>query len=66
MPKKEDFYLVADDIDSLLELIEKIKEENKNKISNSFKFYLREAKRYSLTTEGLEALYTQWHDFQNE
>lgn len=65
LPSASYFSIVADSVDSLTAVIENLKTKGFNKLTKKLNVYLSDAKKHKFRLEGLEALYRQWHDYQN-
>ncbi|XP_014239640.1 uncharacterized protein LOC106661050 [Cimex lectularius] len=61
----ETFSLIADDLDSLIALIEESKENELFSLVTKLNQYQKEARSYRIKCDGLRALYQQWNNYQN-
>ncbi|CAH1391776.1 unnamed protein product [Nezara viridula] len=65
LPNEGECSLIADSIDSLIEYIDNCKKQNKLFLARNLSKQLRILKKERRTSDGLMALYNQWHDYQN-
>ncbi|XP_014286877.1 uncharacterized protein [Halyomorpha halys] len=65
LPNEGDCSLIADSIESLAAYIDSCKKQNKLFLARNLSKQLRIVKKERRTTDGLVALYNQWHDYQN-
>ncbi|KAK9499769.1 hypothetical protein O3M35_002745 [Rhynocoris fuscipes] len=65
LPNSKYFSIEADNVDSLISLIETLQNKGFKQLTENLEIYLNEAKKHKHRLEGLEALYRQWHEYKN-